>query len=175
MAVLDQRQQHRQNLRVDVRLVEGGHEPVEQPAVARQRAGVEEREQEFGVVGFEPGELLEVAHLMADHDAKIPERIEEAADEGFVGGAEGLLEEQQQIDVGMQAQFPAPVPAERDDRHRLRRRGDRVEQLAEEHVHALGITAEGGTAADAARRGHAQLFARRVQHRGGRHQTLNRR
>ena len=52
--------------------MERGHEPVEQPAVARQRAGVEQREQEFGVVGFEPGELGEVADLMADHDAADP-------------------------------------------------------------------------------------------------------
>ena len=59
--------------------------------------------------------ILDVAHLVTDDDAEIPQRVEKPVDETLLGGADAAAEEQQEIDVRVQAEVPAAVAAERDD------------------------------------------------------------
>ena len=54
-------------------------EAIEEPAVARNRPRIDERHEELGVVDFEPSELVDLAHLVADDEAEIPERVQDRA------------------------------------------------------------------------------------------------
>ena len=77
-------------------------EALEELGIAREETGVEQREQELRIAGIELVELREIANVLADGEAQIPERLEQLADETLVGGGERLLEEDQQVNVGLQ-------------------------------------------------------------------------
>ena len=86
--LLDQLQQRRQDVRVRRRRVEQRVEPVEQRPRAGHRPRVEQRQQELRVVGLELREVVELAHLMADDDAEVPERVQERAQEPLLRRAD---------------------------------------------------------------------------------------
>ena len=64
-----------------VRLMEQRPELLEQRCVSGYQSGVEQREQEFGVVDFDVGELIELADLVTDHDTEVPQRVQEGTQE----------------------------------------------------------------------------------------------
>src|SRR5204862_637975 len=101
-------------------------------------------------------------------DAEVPQGIEETVQKPLVGGADRALKENEQVDVRPETQLTPAVPAERDGRHRLRRRRGRVEQLTKQRIDARRVAAERPAAADAARRGLAQLLPRRFERVSGR-------
>ena len=115
VALVDQREQRAQDERVRLGLVKHRAEPLEHRARARDRTRVEQRQQELRIVGLEPLKILDVAHLVTDDDAEIPQRVEKRVDEPLFGGADAAAEEQQQIDIRVEAEVPAAVAAERDD------------------------------------------------------------
>ena len=92
-------------------------EPLKEALVAGDEPDVEQREQELGVAEIELGEIGDLAHVLTDGQPQIPERLEERADEAFLARRHRILEEDQQVDVGVQAERPPAVPAERANRH----------------------------------------------------------
>ena len=52
-------------------------EAIEQRSRRRRRPRVEQRQQELGVVGFEPREVVQLANLMADRRSQVPQRMQE--------------------------------------------------------------------------------------------------
>ncbi|PYR65862.1 MAG: hypothetical protein DMF88_18280 [Acidobacteria bacterium] len=145
------------------RLVKDGAEALEHGPRAGHCPRIEQRQQELGIVGLELLEILDVAYLMADDDAEIPERVEKAVDEALLRGTDAIAEEQQQIDVGVQAEMAASIAAERDDGNRPVV-GARVgELLADERVDAIRVALERAAPAGAARDRRAQLFSRGMQ------------
>src|SRR5207237_605634 len=115
VAFVDQSQQRAQDERVGVGLMKDDAEALEDRARSGDVTRVEQREEELRIVAFELTEILDVTHLVADDNAEIPERIEEAVDEALLRGADAAAEEEQEIDIRVQAQVAAPVAAERDD------------------------------------------------------------
>ena len=78
--------------------------------------------------------------MLTDGQAEVPERLEQRADEAFVARRHRVLEQNQEIDVRVQAERPAPITAERAERER----GARVDagilgQLLDERVDPAGI------------------------------------
>ena len=95
-----------------------GRQALEEIEVAGNRPGVEHGEQELGVGDVELVEVRELAHLMADHQLQVPERLQHGVDEALFVPADGGSEQNHQVDIGMQAQRPAAVAAERADHER---------------------------------------------------------
>ena len=88
---------------------------------------------------------------MADDDADVPERVQEAAQERSSAAPIAAAEEHEQIDVGVQTEMPAAVAAERQ--HGDRRAGRALgEELPQHAVDAIGIALERGAPAGAAQR-----------------------
>ena len=120
--------------------VDAGLQAGEQLGVAGNRPRVEHREQEFGVGDVEIGEIGELAHLVADHQLEVPQRLEHGVDEPLLVATDGAVEQNHQIDVGMQTERAAAVAAERT--HHQRPRGlcpGRLDQLQHHFVHARGM------------------------------------
>jgi hypothetical protein len=68
---------------------------------------------------------------MADHEAEVPERMQDGADDALFGVAEAAAEEQKEIDVGVKRKLPASIAADGDERDGLlnpRRGGDELPQ-----------------------------------------------
>jgi len=116
------------------RLMERRAQPLEEDARAGHRPGVEQGEQELGIVGFEVGKLVDLAHLMADHDAKVPQRVEKRPKEALLGRADAGAEQDEQVDVGMERQVPPAVSAQRNDGDRAGRLTGLDVQLAQQRV-----------------------------------------
>ncbi len=163
--LLDQRQQRTEDEGVCGRPMKEAPEALEHRARARHRTRVEQREQELGIVGLELAQVREVAHLVADDDAEVPERIQEIADEALLRRTDAVAEEQQQIDVGMEAQVAAAVAAEREDRHGAVVRARLGEELPDERVHAIRVPLQRAAAAGTARDRRAQFSPGRVERR----------
>ena len=109
-------------------------------------------------------EVVELPHLVADHDADVPERVQERPQEPLLGGADAPAEQHEQIDVGMEAEMTAPVAAEREDDHALGRRAVR-KQLPQHRVDAIRIALERAPSTGAAPDVGRQFRARRGQRR----------
>ncbi len=144
---VDEAEQRAQDERVRARSVEDGREAIEERPRAGQRPRVDERQQELGIVGLELLELAQLAHLVSDDHADVPQRVQERAEEGLFGRADGAAEENQQIDVGVQTEVPPAIAAEREHGHRSLGGWRFGEQLPQQHVGAIGIPLEHGTAA----------------------------
>jgi hypothetical protein len=63
-------------------------------------------------------------------------------DESFVGLAERPGKQHEQVEIRMQAELPASVPAEREDADELRGRTGICKELLDEGVHALRVLLE---------------------------------
>ena len=144
-------------------LVKHRAEALEHRARTRDGTCVEQRQEELRVVGLELLKIIDVAHLVTDDHAEIPQRVEKPVDETLLGGADAAAEEKQEIDIRVQAQVPAAVAAERDDGDRTVI-GTRVgKELADQGVDAIGISLEGAAPAGAARNRGAQLLPRGIE------------
>ena len=120
VAIGDKREQ-----RLDRRLspdrlgaVDEGVESLEDTGIARQEAGVDDRDEELGVVRLRLPELAQLAHLMTDIEAEVPERVQQRLDETFLGGGDRAPEQDQQVDVRVKTQVPSAIPADRQQRDR---------------------------------------------------------
>ena len=145
-------------------------EAIEERARAGDRPRIEQRQQELGVVGLQPIEVVQLAHLMADDHAEVPQRVEEAAEELLFVGADAAAEEHEQVDVGLQTQMPPAVATERQHRDLRVRRRDVGEQLPQHRIDAIGIALERGTTARTSQRIRLELGSGGVErrHEGGR-------
>ena len=95
-------------------------EPLKEPLVAGDEPDVEQRQQEFGVPQVERGRLGEIGELpdvLADGQPEIPERLEQRADEALLARPHRVLEEDEEVDVGVQAERLPAVAPEGHDRH----------------------------------------------------------
>ena len=155
-------------MRVSAGVVERRLEAAIELEVARNRPRVDQRHQELRVVHLEARELVDLTDLVADDQAEIPERMEDGAEQPFFGLPQMAAEEDEQIDVGVEAELLAAVPADRDDRHRSDRFGSGrgVEDLAEEAVEAFGESRERRAAAVPEHDVVAQLAPRLFQQHG---------
>ena len=140
----------------------------EEGGAAREQARVGLREQEGGVVDFDRQRVLEGAHLMADRQAEVPEGMEHALEERLFGRADVAGEDDQQVDVRVRRQRPAPIAAERRDGHVDRRRGERRrDQAADQVVHVVGEARVRRASAHATLDGGGELLAGRREERVG--------
>ena len=127
---------------------------------AGHRPRVEQREQELRIVGLELGELVELAHLVADDDAESHSGCRKRAQEPLFGRADRAAEQHEQVDVGVQAEVPPAVAAEREHGHRSLGDLGLREQLPQQRVDAVGIALESRAAARAPGDVGPQLVAR---------------
>ena len=118
-------------------------EPLKEPLVAGDEPHVEERQQEFGVPQVERRRLAEIGQLpdmLADRQPEIPERLEQRADEALVARPHRVLEEDEEVDVGVQAERLPAVSPEGHDRHGRTGVHARVfRQLLHQRVDASGV------------------------------------
>ena len=106
--LVDERVQRADDVRVGAGVMERRLEAVEQREVARDRPRVDQRHQELRVVHLETRELVDLPDLVADDEAEIPERVEDGAEQPFFGRAQVAAEEDEQIDVRVQAELLRP-------------------------------------------------------------------
>ena len=59
-------------------------ESLEQRRSPGHQPGIQQREQELGVVDLEVGELVDLTDLMTNHDPEIPQWVQERAEESFL-------------------------------------------------------------------------------------------
>ena len=169
VALVDERVQRADDVRVRAGVMERRLEAAVELEVARDRPRVDQRHQELGVVHLEARELVDLPDLVADDEAEVPERVQDGAEQPLFGRAEVAAEEDEQIDVGVEAELLAAVPADRDDRDGRHRRGAGrfpgrvVEDLADEAVEAFGEPRQRRAAAVAEHDVVAQLAARLFQ------------
>ena len=76
VALLDELEQRLQDERVRAGRVEHRRETVEEIAFASDRPGIEQGEEKLRVVGLELLEVAQLANLVSDDDAQVPERVE---------------------------------------------------------------------------------------------------
>src|SRR5262245_4771265 len=163
MTIVDERDERAQDKRVRLGLMEQRAESLENRARSCNGTRVEQGQEKFRVVALQFAEVVDVANLVPDDDTEIPERIQEAVDEPLFRGPNAAAKEQQQVDVGVQAQMTATVATEGDNGQRPVVTAGVGEQLANQRVHAVGVLLERGTAAGTARDGRAQRLPRGVK------------
>jgi hypothetical protein len=139
VALIDQLKKGREDEGVGRRRVKDVGEAVEQIARTGDWTSVEQREEKLGVVGFEGAEVLELTDLMPDDDAEIPQRMEQAPEKPLLRRIDRAAEQDQQIDVGVEAQMAAAVAAERQHEDWRRRLAGLREDLPKESVDPIGI------------------------------------
>ena len=79
---------------------------------------------------------------MTDHDAEIPERVQERPEELLLGGADATAEQDQQVDVRMETQMAPAVTAEREHDDFVRLPAGVGEQLPQHGVDTIGVAFE---------------------------------
>ena len=158
--LVDERLQQLEDGGVRLGPVKRRQEATVESGIAHDAAGVEQREQELGIVGFEPREVAKLAHLMPDDERQVPERVEKPPQESLVVGADRVLEQDEDVDVGVQREVSPSVAAERDDGGGLRGRRRLKEQALQQRVDPIGVAFEGGAVRGAARGLVDQLLTR---------------
>src|SRR4029434_3546695 len=93
-------------------------EALEDRARSRDGTRVEQCQEKFRVVSLQFAEVLDIANLVPDDDTEITERLQEAVDEPFFRGPDAAPKQQQQVDVGMQAEMTATVATKGDNGQR---------------------------------------------------------
>ena len=117
-------------------------------------------------------EVRQIADLVSDHQLQIPQRMQKPAQERLVLGADRPLEQDQDVDVGMEREVPPSVAAEGEDGDRAGRRRRVEEEALEQRVDAIGVALGRGVAGGAADRVLDQLLARGFERgRGARRST----
>ncbi len=133
----DELEERFQDVSVGICGVKEHTEAIEQCAHARNRPRIEQRQQEFRVVGLQASEVVQLTHLMADDDAEVPEWIQKPAQELLFVRPNAAAEEDHQIDVGLKTEMSPAVPAQREHRDVCVGRGYFREQLPEHRVNAI--------------------------------------
>jgi hypothetical protein len=158
--LVDEALQCVENTRVGGRRMDPGGDAIEQRRVSRDGASVEQGEQKLGVVDFEPREIVHLADLVPDREAQVPQRMQDGAHPAFFRGSDLAVEQEEDVDVRLQAELPSAVAAERDDEAGIAIRRD-DEQAGEQIVDTVREALQRRAAALAARRRRRQLRARR--------------
>ena len=136
---IDQFEQRLQDVRVRRGGMKHATKPLEQHPKPGHRARVEQRQQELGVVRLQRRELVELTHLVSDHDAEIPQRIQECSQELFVYAS---AEQDQKVDIRVETQMASAVASERQHHDLVVRTADFGKQLPQHGVDAVGVTLE---------------------------------
>ena len=145
---------------------------LEQPLVAGDQPQVEQRQQELGVAGVGLVELVELADVVADREADVPQRLQQRVDEALLRRRDRLLDDDQQIDIRMQTRRPPAVAAKRaDDERRAGVLARRFRQLLDDRVDLRGVACLKVAAAAPGGRGRLVFRTRRRQRRA--HLLLN--
>jgi hypothetical protein len=140
---------------------------VEHAPVAGDEPGIEQGEGELGIALVDLVELRELTDLMADCQSQIPERLQQRIGELLLRPRQPAVEDDEQIDVGVEAERAAPVAANRANRP-WRVAAGAGGNLPDEIVHLLGVAGDGVYAA-ASPEGLGGIFVpRRREHRAGR-------
>ncbi len=110
-------------------------EVIDHVLVAGERPQIHQRQKIFGVRRVGPIEVGVLAHVMADLEAQIPERMEHRLDEAFFGTAERSTEDDEQVDVRMEELRLAAVAADREHRQgRARLAARAIDELTDDAV-----------------------------------------
>ena len=168
VARLDQGLERPEHVGVGRRHVERLQHLVEERGVAGDQPRVGQREQELGIVHFRLRELGDVADLVPDHEAGVPQRMQQAPQEPLLLLFDRPVEEHEQVDVGERAEVPAAVAADGDERDRTPRRRRVRMELPEPVVDVRGIARERGHAPLAGQDVAADIPARLLEQRGRR-------
>src|SRR6202043_1718915 len=131
--------------------------------IADDPSGVQQGEQKFRIVRLEPLEIGELADLMAHDQVQIPQRMQEPPQETLLVGADRPFEQDQDVDIRMERQVPAPVAPERQDRYRRIGWRRREEEALQQRVDTIGVPLDGRAAGGALYRVMDQLLACRVE------------
>ena len=156
------------------RRADAPRDAIEKGRVAGDRARVEQREQEFRVVDFELGEVGHLPDLMADREARIPQRMQDGAHAFLFGFLDLAVEQEQDVDVRVQTQLTPTVAAERDDEAGDGRARCFSEQPFEEFVDAVRKAPKGRASALAARGSRRQVLSRSLHDGARRRHVLQR-
>ena len=121
VALVGQDQQRIQNLRVRVRarVAEPRLEPLDEAAVAGQDPHIQQRQQELRIVRVEALEFRQFPHVVSHRQLEVPQRVQQRRQEALLAAPDPPAEEHQQVEVGVQAELPPAVPAQRADRNRF--------------------------------------------------------
>ena len=140
---------------------------IEHQVVGRDLPEIEQREQEFRVRDVGIAEIRELAHVVSERQLEIPQRLQHRPDEPLFGRTDRSAEDDQQIDIRVQAKRLAAVPAERTDGHRGRgERAGLLDHQLHHTVHAPGVLRGGGAARPPAPRLPGIVLPSRRQHGG---------
>ena len=90
-----------------------GVESLENTQVARQKTGVDERDEKLRVVRLAQLELTELAYLVPHLEAQVPERVQQPFDETLLGGVDRAAKQDQQVDVRVETEVTPAIPADR--------------------------------------------------------------
>src|SRR5688572_28978274 len=165
MPLVDQRKQRLEDVGVGAGSVEHDTQPLKQVRGTSHKPRIEQREQKLGIVGFELREFVQLAYLVSDHDADIPERVQKRPEKLLFNRTNPCAKQDQEIDVRVQTQMLAPVPAQRDDRDGQLGATRLVVERPQQDVHPVGVPLQRRTPAGAARGIAAQPLARRFERR----------
>ncbi len=144
-----------------------GVEVIDHVLVAGERPQIHQRKKIFGVRRVGPIEVGVLAHVMADLEAQIPERMEQRLDEAFFGTAERSTEDDEQVDVRMEELRLAAVAADREHRQgRARLAARAIDELTDDAVDTLGVAPQRRTSTFATLGSVYELLPRKVQRRG---------
>ena len=87
-------------------------------------------------------ELVELPHLVTDHDAEIPERVQERPQEIFLGGADAATEQDQQVDIRVETEVATAVTAKREHDDLMARPTGVGKQLPQHGIDTIGVAFE---------------------------------
>jgi hypothetical protein len=168
--LIDELEQRLQNVRVRGRGVEDRAEAIEQRACTGDRACIEQRQQELGVVGLETIEVVQLAHLMTDDDAKVPQWVQELAEDLLLVGADAATEQDEQVDVGLETEMAAAIAAQRQYGNVCVGWRDVGEQLSQHRIDAVRVALERSPPARTAQGFRLELGSRGIEcrHESGR-------
>ena len=117
---------------------------LEEPLVAGDEADVEQREEKFDVAQVERrriGEIGELPDVLADGETEIPQRLQQRADEALLARPHRVFEQDEEVDVGVQAERLAAVTAKGTDRHGGAGMDASVfSELLHERIHPAGVS-----------------------------------
>ena len=140
-------------------------ELLEERGVPVEVASLEQRDQELGIVGVGLRQVGQLADVVPDVEAQVPERVQHRPQEALLGRADRAAEHEQQVDVRMHAQLPPPVAAERHEGDgRVGLAAGRRVDLPHQIVDAVREAAEAPQPAAREQRVRGQLVAGRLEH-----------
>ena len=173
--LVGQRQQRVDQMRVERGPAKRRGEAIEEIAIARDRTGVEQREEKLRIVRLDMREVLQLADLVPDHESEIPQRLEKFSEPPLVRRVQRAREQHEEVDVRVEAEVTPAVAAQREDDRRGRVAERAGEQFGDEAVDGVGVLRQRRAAALSARRGVGQFLPGSVEPRAAAAAGLSRR